>query len=74
MLHFRKGIHNPDKATTTRLGKAVVEAKYGNLFEMYEKGQVKPRISARFPMQEAAKALSLIADRKVLGKVVLTND
>lgn len=44
------------------------------LFEMYEKGQVKPRISASFPMQDAAKALDLIADRKVLGKVVLTND
>ncbi|GGX63838.1 NADPH:quinone oxidoreductase [Tateyamaria omphalii] len=43
------------------------------LFEMYEKGQVKPRISASFPMQDAAKALDLIADRKVQGKVVLTN-
>ncbi|WP_147105002.1 NADPH:quinone oxidoreductase family protein [Tateyamaria sp. syn59] len=43
------------------------------LFDMYAKGQVKPRISARFPMQDAAKALTLIADRKVLGKVVLTN-
>ena len=44
------------------------------LFDMYGKGQVKPRISASFPMQEAAKALTLIADRKVQGKVVLTND
>jgi NADPH2:quinone reductase len=41
------------------------------LFDMYAKGLVKPRISARFPMQEAAKALTLIAERKVLGKVVL---
>ncbi|APX11481.1 NADPH:quinone oxidoreductase family protein [Tateyamaria omphalii] len=44
-----------------------------DLFEMYAQGKVKPRISASFPMQEAAKALTLIADRKVLGKVVLTN-
>lgn len=44
------------------------------LFEMYEKGQIKPRICASFPMQDAAKALELIADRKVQGKVVLTND
>ncbi|WP_299554478.1 NADPH:quinone oxidoreductase family protein [uncultured Tateyamaria sp.] len=43
------------------------------LFEMYEKGQVKPHISASFPMQDAARALDLIADRKVQGKVVLTN-
>ncbi|WP_299699860.1 NADPH:quinone oxidoreductase family protein [uncultured Tateyamaria sp.] len=44
------------------------------LFEMYEKGKIKPHISASFPMQDAAKALELIADRKVQGKVVLTND
>jgi len=31
------GIHNPDKATITRLGEEVVSEKYGNLFEMYEK-------------------------------------
>ena len=44
----------------------------GELFDMYAKGLVKPRISASFPMQDAAKALTLIAERKVLGKVVLT--
>lgn len=32
-----QGIANPDQATITRLGEKVVEAKYGNLFEMYEK-------------------------------------
>jgi len=31
------GNHNPDAATIIRLGTAVIEAKYGNLFEMYEK-------------------------------------
>ncbi|WP_299147915.1 NADPH:quinone oxidoreductase family protein [uncultured Tateyamaria sp.] len=41
------------------------------LFEMYAKGQVKPHISARFPMQDGAQALEMISDRKVLGKVVL---
>ncbi|MEZ4950316.1 MAG: hypothetical protein R2784_13150 [Saprospiraceae bacterium] len=30
-------MHNPDKATITKLGEEVVEEKYGNLFEMYEK-------------------------------------
>lgn len=33
----KKGIHNADAATVQELGKKVVEAKYGNLFEMYEK-------------------------------------
>jgi len=32
-----KGIHNPDAATITKLGEEVIEEKYGNLFEMYER-------------------------------------
>ena len=31
------GIQDPDNDTITQLGEGVVEAKYGNLFEMYEK-------------------------------------
>jgi succinate dehydrogenase / fumarate reductase flavoprotein subunit len=31
------GISNPDKETITRLGEEVIAAKYGNLFQMYEK-------------------------------------
>lgn len=41
------------------------------LFDMYSKKLIRPRISASFPMQEAAQALNAISDRKVLGKVVL---
>ncbi len=44
----------------------------GDLFRLYAEGKIKPRITASFPMEEAAAALSHIADRKVLGKVVLT--
>lgn len=33
----KQGLPNADKATIIKLGKGVVEAKYGNLFEMYEK-------------------------------------
>jgi NADPH2:quinone reductase len=43
-----------------------------DLYRLYAEGKVKPQISASFPLQEAAKALTHIADRKVLGKVVLT--
>ena len=32
-----KGIQNPSKQQITELGEAIVEAKYGNLFQMYEK-------------------------------------
>ena len=33
----KKGLHSADEATIKDLGKKVVEEKYGNLFEMYEK-------------------------------------
>ncbi|WKK65993.1 fumarate reductase/succinate dehydrogenase flavoprotein subunit [Lutimonas zeaxanthinifaciens] len=32
-----KHIENPSKAKVTELGEAIIEAKYGNLFQMYEK-------------------------------------
>lgn len=45
-----------------------------DLFAMYAKGQVRPRISARFPLDQAGAAIRLLQDRKVLGKVVVTVD
>jgi NADPH2:quinone reductase len=44
------------------------------LFDMYAKGKIKPRISASFPLEKAADALVMMQDRKVLGKVVVTMD
>jgi succinate dehydrogenase / fumarate reductase flavoprotein subunit len=32
-----KGIHQPDRTSIVKLGEKVIETKYGNLFEMYEK-------------------------------------
>lgn len=34
---FKHGITDPDQATILKYGESVVEQKYGNLFEMYEK-------------------------------------
>lgn len=45
-----------------------------DLFRLYEEGKIKPRISAKFPLEEAAKALQMMQDRKVMGKVVLAVD
>ncbi len=42
------------------------------LFDLHAKGKISPRISARFAMQDAAQALTLVADRKAMGKIVLT--
>lgn len=44
----------------------------GDLFAMYAKGQIKPRISASYPLEQAAEALKVMEDRKVLGKIVVT--
>ncbi len=35
-------------------------------------GRVQPAITARYPLEEAAKALRLVADRQAIGKIVLT--
>ena len=44
------------------------------LFRMYAVGQIKPRISAHFPLEKAADALVMMQNRDVLGKVVLLCD
>jgi NADPH:quinone reductase len=38
----------------------------------YAQGKLKPHVSATFPLERAADALRLMADRKVAGKIVLT--
>ncbi|MFK7754361.1 MAG: zinc-binding dehydrogenase, partial [Sedimentitalea sp.] len=45
-----------------------------DLFSMYASGQIKPRISARFPLEGVPEALKMMQDRKVMGKVVVTID
>ena len=42
------------------------------LGEWFAQGKLKPHVSAKFPLERAAEALRLMADRKVKGKVVVT--
>lgn len=42
------------------------------LFGLYLAGKIRPRITAKFPLERAGKALELLEDRSVLGKVVVT--
>jgi len=42
------------------------------LFGLYLKGQIKPRIGARFPLARGADALTHLSSRAALGKVVVT--
>jgi len=44
------------------------------LFALYAEGKIKPRVSARFPLEQAGAALALMQARKVMGKVVVTLD
>ena len=43
------------------------------LFKLYEKGAIKPLVSARFPLESAPDALRSVTGRRSTGKVVLVN-
>jgi len=38
---------------------------------LLQHGEIRPQVAARFPLQEAAKAMELAESRTVRGKVVL---
>ena len=46
-------------------------ANFARLLDWTAAGIIEPRISARFPLESAVEALSAIAARQVIGKVVL---
>lgn len=41
------------------------------LSQLFSDGKIRPYIGARFPLAETAAALRYVADRKVLGKVII---
>jgi NADPH:quinone reductase len=49
-----------------------VRAVQQELFRLYEAGSIKPHVMAEYRIQDYLKALSLVRERKVVGKVVLT--
>jgi NADPH:quinone reductase len=46
-------------------------ASVAQLRRWYGEGKVRPHVSATFPLARAAEAIKLMADRKVIGKVVV---
>jgi NADPH2:quinone reductase len=42
------------------------------LFALYEKAAIKPRISERFPLERAGEAIAWLSGRRAIGKVVVT--
>lgn len=44
------------------------------LVEMYTDGKIRPYVSARYPLSEAGRAISDLAERRAMGKIVVTID
>lgn len=51
-----------------------MRAAYAQLTRWFAEGKIAPRIAARFPLERAAEAVRTLEDRKVIGKVVVTNE
>lgn len=47
---------------------------FDELLSFYEKGQIKPLISTALPMSKFSQGLQKLANRKIMGKLVLTMD
>lgn len=47
------------------------EANTRELFKLYGEGKIRPRISARYPLKDGAKAIRALMDRKATGKLVV---
>lgn len=48
------------------------EANIAELFRLFEAGKIRPRVSETFPLDRGGEAIAHLADRKALGKVVVT--
>jgi NADPH2:quinone reductase len=44
------------------------------LLELYSQGKIRPHVSETFPLEKAADAITHLASRKAMGKVVVTID
>jgi NADPH:quinone reductase len=47
-------------------------ANVAELFALLKEGRINPRVSARFPLERGGEAIAMLADRKAVGKVVVT--
>lgn len=44
------------------------------LFDLLKEGRINPKVSATFPLARGGEAIQMLADRKAIGKVVVTMD
>lgn len=45
-----------------------------NLFELYSEGKIKPHVSKTFPLEEASQAIKELAERRAVGKVIISTE
>jgi NADPH2:quinone reductase len=48
------------------------QAQVDALLALYADGRIRPRISARYPLENAAGAIRCVGERQALGKIVVT--
>lgn len=53
-------------------GLQILRDSFAGLERMYKDGKLKPLVGATFPLEETAAALSHLANRKAIGKTVIT--
>jgi NADPH2:quinone reductase len=58
----------------TRKNPALGEARMRALLQWAEEGRVRPNVSHRLPLQDFAKAMRLLIERKAIGRVALVMD
>jgi NADPH2:quinone reductase len=51
---------------------ALLAPSFAQMFEWWQEGKLKPRVSGQYDLAEVRTALSLVAERKATGKIVLT--
>ncbi len=49
-------------------------AHIATLFELLKAGKINPKVSATFPLERGGEAITMLAERKAIGKVVVTMD
>jgi NADPH2:quinone reductase len=52
-------------------GPAKIAQAWKALWELYDAGSIKPVVGRRYPMQNVAEAMELLASRRAVGKIVL---
>jgi NADPH:quinone reductase len=48
------------------------QASIAELMQMYVDGKIKPHVQTTFPLARAGEAITMLAERKAMGKVVVT--